>query len=105
MSIKMKKSSRTCDMRGMLSFQMLWLLSKKTMCGEELAEELEKRRGAKPKAGTIYPALKELKKSGFIDGKKSGKIITYALTKNGKQEVKRAKEYFVRSFKDILLSD
>ena len=39
------------------------------MHGEELAEEIEKRRGAKPKAGTIYPALKELKNSGLIEGR------------------------------------
>ncbi len=101
----MKKTCGTCDMRGMLSFQILWLLSKKSMHGEELAEEIEKRRGAKPKAGTIYPALKELKNNGLIEGRKDGKIIIYELTKDGKSEVKRAKAYFVRSFKDIIISE
>ena len=55
--------------------------------------------------GTIYPALKELKNNGLIEGRKDGKIITYELTKDGKSEVKRAKAYFVRSFKDILISE
>ncbi len=99
----MRKGCGTCDMRGMLSFQVLWLLSRKSMHGDELAEEIGRRRGAKPKAGTIYPALKELKNNGLIEGKRSGKIIRYELTAGGKEEVKRAKAYFIRSFKDILL--
>ena len=51
-----------CDMRGMLSFMILWLLSKRPMYGQELATEIGKRRGTKPNPGTIYPALKELEK-------------------------------------------
>jgi len=39
-------------MRGMLGFLILFLLSKKPMHGEEIADELAKRRG------DIYPALK-----------------------------------------------
>ena len=90
-----------CDMRGMLSFQILWLLSKKAMHGEALAEAIEKRRGEKPKAGTIYPALRELKESGLIKGTKKGKIITYGLTKDGKRALRMATAYFVRSFGDV----
>lgn len=91
-----------CDMRGMLSFHILWLLSKKRMHGDELAEELGKRRGGKPKAGTIYPALKELKSKGLIRGEKKGRIIVYSLTAEGKRDVKRATAYFFRAFGDIL---
>lgn len=91
-----------CDMRGLLSFQILWLLSKKQMYGDEIAEEIKKRRGEKPKAGTIYPALKELKENGLINGKKNGKIIVYYLTEKGRSDVKEATAYFYRSFKDIL---
>ena len=90
-----------CDMRGMLSFQILWLLSKKEMHGEELAKELEKRRGFKPKAGTIYPALKELKENNMIRGSKKGKIIVYSLTDDGRAGVKQAINYFCRSFGEI----
>lgn len=90
-----------CDMRGMLSFQILWLLSKRPMHGEELAEEIEKRRGDKPKAGTIYPALKELVSEGLIKGKKTGKIITYSLTNEGKAAIKHAKLYFLKCFGEI----
>ena len=90
-------------MRGFLSFQILWLLSRKDMCGEELAKELGKRRGEKPKAGTIYPALRELKAKEFIKGKEDGKMVVYALTPLGKRAVAIAKARFVRSFGDILL--
>lgn len=91
-----------CDMRGMLSFHILWLLSKEPMYGDKLAEELGKRRGEKPKAGTIYPALKDLKEKGMIKGEREGKIIVYSLTIEGKRNVKFATEYFIRAFGDII---
>ena len=90
-----------CDMRGMLSFHVLWLLSKKSMHGEQISQEIKKRRGEKPKAGTIYPALKALKKKGLIKGNKEGKTIIYSLTPEGKKTVKHASEYFCRAFGDI----
>jgi len=93
-----------CDMRGMLSFQVMWLLSNTPMHGEELAEEIEKRRGSKPKAGTIYPALKELKNKKLITGEKKGKTIVYTLTPEGRKDVKRATVYFCHSFGDIFES-
>ncbi len=92
-----------CDMRGLLSFQILFLLSKRSMHGEELAKELEKRRGEKPKAGTIYPALKELSENGLIKGEKKGKTITYSLTKEGKESFKDALRYFVKCFGEMMV--
>ncbi len=89
-------------MRGFLSFQILWLLSKKGMCGEELAREIEKRRGEKPKAGTIYPALAQLKSRGLISGEDRGKTVVYSLTRGGIESVRTAKVRFIRSFGDIL---
>ncbi len=91
-----------CDMRGFLSFQILWILSKNSMCGDGIAKELEIRRGEKPKAGTIYPALKELRINKLISGKKNGREIVYTITPKGTFELKKAKVYFFRSFGDIL---
>lgn len=93
---------RGCDMRGMLSFQILFLLSKKPMHGEELAKEIGRRRGEKPKAGTIYPALKELNSNGLIKGEKSGKMVVYSITKDGRGSLRHAMRYFIRSFGDML---
>ncbi|MBI4018733.1 MAG: PadR family transcriptional regulator [Candidatus Aenigmarchaeota archaeon] len=94
-----------CDMRGMLSFHVLWLLSRKNMNGEELATELEKRRGEKPKAGTIYPALKDLRNKGLIKGERSGTSVIYSLTPEGKTTMKYAVQYFCRAFGDIIRSE
>ncbi len=90
-----------CDMRGMLSFQILWLLSKEKMNGEKIAEEIERRRGDKPKPGTIYPALKELKVSGLVTGKKDGREVVYSITGKGKAAVREATAYLCRSFGEI----
>lgn len=91
-----------CDMRGMLSFQILWMVSKNKMCGEDIAKELGKKRGEKPKAGTIYPALKELRNKKLIKGEKSGKNVFYSITPEGEKTVNYAVEYFYRAFGDIL---
>ncbi len=89
---------KCCDMRGFLSFLILYILSKKPMHGQEIAEEIGKRKGQHPSPGTIYPALKALKDEGFIDEKKDGKTIVYTLTDDGKAALKVAKERFVRMF-------
>ena len=90
-----------CDMRGMLSFLILFLLSKKPMHGQELADEIGKRKGGKPSPGTIYPALKALKEAGLIKEKKTGKTIVYALTPGGRTGLEKAKRYFCRAFMDV----
>ena len=90
-----------CDMRGMLSFLLLFLLSKKEMNGQELAEELEKRRREKPSPGTIYPALKNLRKAGLIKENREGKSISYTLTDEGKKELKLAKIEFAKIFSGV----
>lgn len=90
-----------CDMRGFLSFLILFLLSKKPMHGQEIADEIEKRKGERPSPGTIYPALKTLKDAGMILEEKAGKTIVYSLTEDGKRGYKLAKQKFVRAFVDI----
>lgn len=102
MSREDMKDGCGCDMRGMLSFMVLWLLSKRKMHGEEIAEEIGKRRGDKPSAGTIYPALKVLKDNGLIRGEKSGKKIVYSLTASGKKVSVSSMQYFHRVFHDII---
>ena len=92
-----------CGMRGLLSFQILFLLSKKPMHGEEMAQEIKRRRGEKPKAGTIYPALKELNMKGLISRERKGKIIVYSITARGRESLRHAMRYFVRSFGDMLV--
>lgn len=90
-----------CDMRGMLSFMILWLLSKKPMYGQELADEIGKRKGTTPNPGTIYPALKELKNRNLIKSTKKGRKITYNITKKGRKGYQIAYEYFNKAFGEI----
>jgi DNA-binding PadR family transcriptional regulator len=86
-------------MRGLLSFLILFLLSKAHMHGQALAEEIGRRKGgAKPSPGTIYPALKGLKKAGLVEEKKEGKTVVYSLTCDGHAALKAAKARFCQIF-------
>lgn len=84
-----------------MGFLILFLLSKKPMHGQELAEDIAQRKGDRPSPGTIYPALKSLREAGFISEEKEGKIIVYTLTERGKQALRIAKRKFTRTFLGI----
>lgn len=90
-----------CDMRGMLGFLILFLLSKKPMHGQEIAGEIGRRKGATPSPGTIYPSLKKLKEDGLISSSKSGKEITYSLTPSGKKSLHESIKHFCATFHGI----
>lgn len=85
-------------MKGYLTYLILWNLKKSRMNGAEISREFEKRRGTKPSPGTIYPALKELRKNGLIivDDNK-----TYELTRTGEKELKIACKFFCKIFYDV----
>jgi DNA-binding PadR family transcriptional regulator len=91
-----------CDMRGLLGFLILFLLSKKSMHGQEIADDIARRKGDKPSPGTIYPALKSLREAGFLNEEKEGKTITYSLTPKGKKALSIAKKKFTRTFLGVL---
>jgi PadR family transcriptional regulator PadR len=95
-------NSEMCDMRGMLSFMILWMLSSRPMNGQSLAGEIGKRRGDKPNPGTIYPALKELANRGLIKGHAEGRMIVYEITVTGRSTLAKSLEYFERVFGEIL---
>jgi DNA-binding PadR family transcriptional regulator len=87
-----------CQMKGFLSFLILWLVSKENRTGAEIALELEKRKGHRPSPGTIYPVLKDLKDKGLLsmdDDKR------YSLTKKGKKELEIHLNTFFNTFCDI----
>ncbi|MGI0084353.1 MAG: PadR family transcriptional regulator [Nitrososphaerales archaeon] len=103
-SSKSKEASEDvmCDMRGMLSFMILWLLSKRAMYGQELAEEIGKRKGDKPNPGTIYPALKDLNKRGLVEVHREGRNTVYELTRLGRIGLSKSMDYFQKAFGEIL---
>jgi DNA-binding PadR family transcriptional regulator len=87
-----------CAMKGFLSMLILWLVSKKSMTGAELALELEKRKGHRPSPGTIYPVLKDLKEKGLLEVDENKR---YSLTKRGKDELDVSLNTFFQTFWDI----
>ena len=98
-SFLMRSIENCCDMRGMLGFLILFLLSKKPMNGQEIADEIANRKGERPSPGTVYPALKNLRLMGFIGiEEREGKAISYSLTERGKNALKVAKRRFIRTF-------
>jgi DNA-binding PadR family transcriptional regulator len=90
-----------CDMRGLLSFSVLWLLTKKDMYGQELAECLGKMRSTKPNPGTLYPALQELERRGLVETRREGRKKFYVLTDSGRKGVVEACEYFCTVYAEI----
>lgn len=86
------------DMKGFLSLLLLWMMRKKPMTGAAIATELEKRKGTKPSPGTIYPALKELKKKGLVTANKKKE---YSLTKKGKAALEEGLNLFCSIFSDF----
>ncbi|XRH74973.1 MAG: PadR family transcriptional regulator [Candidatus Methanosuratincola verstraetei] len=91
-----------CDMRGMLSFQILWLLSKRPMNGQEICREIARRKGRGPTPGTIYPALKELRKRGLVRMERAGRETRYSLSERGREGLDKACRYFISAFGEIL---
>ena len=87
-----------CEMKGFLSFLILWLVSKKSMTGSEIALELERRKGTRPSPGTIYPALKFLKDKELLDVDKTKR---YSLSTKGKKELDAHLKWFFATFCDV----
>lgn len=72
------------------------------MSGDDIRSELEKRKGCRPSAGTIYPVLKELSSRGLIvEEKGRGRIKKYTITPTGQKELKVATRKFVAMFYDL----
>ncbi len=91
-----------CDMRGLLTFQILWELRESSLTGQQIAERIEKRRGTRPTAGTIYPALRDMKEKGLIEGREAGREVFYSLTTAGRNGLSDSARYFCRVFGDII---
>ena len=90
------------DMKGLLSFQIMWELGKRSMCGEELIEELGKRRANTPSPGTLYPALNKLKRRDLVESERDDKRVIYSATVKGKKDLELAVRYFKAVYGDIM---
>ena len=95
------KIPKYIDVRGMLGFNILNLLNKKKLCGDELADIIGNKKYGKLTPGTIYPALKYLRENRLIIFKQKGRKKIYSLTKKGLEECKITKKIFKRMIKEI----
>ena len=78
--IKIMKESKYLQLKGFLSFLILHEISYIPRCGGDLAEKIGRRKGTTLTAGTIYPALKKLRKQKLVRLKKAGRKKVYFLT-------------------------
>jgi DNA-binding PadR family transcriptional regulator len=90
------------DLRGLLSFWLLWELRLGPLRGAQLAERLAWRRGQPVSPGTLYPALAALEKGGAVRKQRRGRDTSYALTAAGKRELACAAAYVRAVFRDVL---
>jgi len=95
---------RLIDLRGFLSFHILHELRRKRLCGDDLAEIIGKKKSSKLTPGTIYPALKNLRRNKLVSFKQEGRKKFYTLTAKGKKEYITSKKLFKKTYKDILKS-
>ena len=97
------RAPECCDMRGLLSFLILHILSRRAMYGMEIADEIARRKADKPNPGTLYPTLKDLERRGLVVSSKKGNTRFYKLTPAGKEGLARAKDFFIQAYADIVL--
>lgn len=95
---KTKKDSEHLELKGFLSFLILHELSLKKLCGDELSDNIGKRKGSFLTPGTIYPALKRLRKKKFIAYKRKGRKKVYSLTELGEKELEKLYALFSTYF-------
>lgn len=89
------------EFKGFLSFLILHELSKEAMFGEQLADRIGARRGETLTPGTIYPALKRLRKEKLVSYRREGRLKIYRLTDAGQGELKLLYKLFGTYFKGL----
>ncbi len=96
------KKPEFIDVKGLLSFHIMWVLSQKRMYGEQLMQELGRRRADEPSPGTLYPALNSLKEEGLIKKERDDKRVIYTLTPKGKKDLELAVRWFRNAYGDVV---
>ena len=82
------------DLRGLLSFWLLWELRRETRTGADLSDRLAWRRGSPVSPGTLYPALLKLEQEGCVTAKwrpseNNRRAKYYSLTAAGRKQLAR----------------
>jgi len=89
------------EMRGFLSFFILHELKFGPLSGDELARIVGDRKKTVLTPGTIYPALKRLRKQKLIQYKRKGRKKVYFLTDIGNKELQALYSVFSEFFSGL----
>jgi DNA-binding PadR family transcriptional regulator len=82
-----KPVPRYIELKGFLSFFILHELGRKQASGDDLARMIGVRRNTVLTPGTIYPALKRLRRQKLVQYRRNGRRKLYFLTDSGKKEL------------------
>jgi len=93
-----KLESEYLELKGFLSFLILHEVGRKRLCGEDLAKKIGGRKGAMLTPGTIYPALKKLRKKKLVKFRRFGRKKVYQLTPEGENELELLYKLFSNYF-------
>jgi DNA-binding PadR family transcriptional regulator len=89
MADRAEKDSEYLELKGFLSFLIMHELNLKSLCGDELSKAIGKRRNCALTPGTIYPALKRLRRKKLIAYRRQGRKKVYSLTDSGVKEINK----------------
>lgn len=92
---------RHVEIKGFLSFFILHELDRKNLSGDELAGLVGERRGSVLTPGTIYPALKRLRRQKLVQYRRKGRKKIYFLTDTGRYEIKALYSVFSDFFSGL----
>jgi len=92
--------------KGLSRALILWLLSRRKMCGYDIIKEIYRLTDLKFTSGVIYPILYELEEKGLIKGEWTSKgrrnIKYYSITKNGMDVLGDLRMLFSKSLRQII---
>ena len=92
------KQSNLLPLKGFLTFLILHELSQKSLAGDDLSRKIGRRKGAMLTPGTIYPALKRLRRLKLVQYSKDGRKKYYLLTEKGDVELTSLYKLFSNYF-------
>lgn len=93
-----ESGSEYLELKGFLSFLILHELNNKSLCGDELSIRIGQRKKGPLTPGTIYPALKRLRKKKLIIYRRQGRRKVYSLTDEGNKQLEQLYVLFSNYF-------
>jgi len=92
---------RKLNTKDNLWIYILSLLKKREIYGWEIRSLVEKKFDFKTGLITPYRVLYRLEKKGFVKSKMQDRRRVYQITKKGKEELEKAKDFYKKILKNI----